>query len=83
MEETENGGGSDEKQHFPCAGEQPALRQAQRQLLHLKGIRYVQKRPGDALIVTGDADHRGAQDVGDDPKASNGSRLPGRVENTH
>lgn len=39
---------------------------------------HVQERPCNALVGVGEADHRGPQDVSDDPKSSNRSRLPER-----
>lgn len=37
---------------------------------------HIQERPCNALIAAGDANHGGPQDIRNDPKSSNWSRLP-------
>lgn len=39
-----------------------------------------QQRPDEALVAAGDADHRGPQDVRDDPEPSHGCRPPGTTQ---
>lgn len=39
-------------------------------------MNHVQERPCNTLVGVGKADHRGPQDISDDPKSSNRSRLP-------
>lgn len=45
-----------------------------------KPINNVQERPCNTLIGVCDADHCGSQDVRNDPKSSDGSRLPEEKE---
>lgn len=55
-----------------------SLREAKKaQMLIQLNKKHIQKRPCDALIGAGDADHCRPQDVRDYPESSNWSRLPG------